>query len=87
MALSNAERQKRWRKRHPEKAGVHFDAFKEKKGKKTKGTTTECEHDDRCVRATLAYCGHCRSLILLPPDTLERLHAEWRSRPASDEGE
>ena len=83
MALSNAERQKRWRKRHPEKADVHFDAFKEKKGKKTRGTTTECEHDDRLVRVKLAYCGHCRKLIFLSPDdTFERLHEEWCSRPA-----
>ena len=88
MALSNAARQKLWRKRHPEKASAHFNAFKEKKGKNTKGTTTECEHDDRYVRVTLAYCGKCRCLILLPPDTFARFHAEWRSRPVSDdEGE
>ena len=67
MALSNAERQRRWREKHPEKRDERFNAFKAKKArdKAERAAATDCEHEDRGVRieATFFYCGRCRRAI------------------------
>ena len=84
MAISNADAQREWRKRHPQKTAARLDAFKEKKaqGKAKKTGTTECDHDDRGVRVHLVYCGKCRQLISFSPieRVIEESHAEWLSR-------
>ena len=84
MGISNADAQREWRKRHPQKAAARLDAFKEKKaqGKAKKTGTTECDHDDRGVRVHLVYCGKCRQLISFSPieRVIEESHAEWLSR-------
>ena len=87
MALTNAERQRRWRERHPEKRDERFDAFKAKKAqdKAEKAAATECDHEDRGVRikTTLIYCGRCRRGIPISYNKeFEEAHREWLSRPS-----
>ncbi len=85
MALTNAQRQKLWRERHPEVKHARLEAYKEQKAerKRKKTVMTDCgDHDDRGVRVTLAYCGKCRSLVSVVPGELEKLHARWLSRPS-----
>ncbi len=67
MALSNKERQKAWRKRHPEKAAVHFDGFKVQKAmaKVAKTAPPKCEHEGRLVQVTIFYCGTCSELVVI----------------------
>ena len=83
MALSNSERQRRWREEHPEKAKARLEAFKEKKAqdKAGKAAATECDHEDRGVRVNGFYCGKCRQAWIFLPRELERAHEEWLSRP------
>ena len=80
MALSGAERQRRWRERHPEQANAHLEALKVKNGQ-DKAVATECDHEDRGVRVTLIYCGRCRKLLYVTNHDLEDAHEKWRSRP------
>ena len=79
MAHTNAERQRLWRERHPEKRDERFDAFKVKKAEEA--AATECDHEDRGVRVTLIYCGRCRRLLFVSDDQLEDAHKEWESLP------
>ncbi len=83
MALSNAERQRRWREKHPAAAKARLDAFKEKKAQDKAGEPagTECDHEDRGVRVKGIYCGKCKQALILFPSELERAHEEWLSRP------
>ena len=69
MALSNKQRQKRWRKRHPEKAAVHFDGFKIQKAraKLAKTAPTKCEHEGRLAQVTVFSCGTCGEVVLVGP--------------------
>ena len=90
MAKSNAERQRRWRENHPEKADVRFEAFKKTKAQSQVGkrTPTECVHEDRLVRVTLIYCGRCRQLVLVSDHQLENAHKKWESSaPEPHDGE
>ena len=89
MALSNAERQRRWRERHPEKRDERFNAYKAKKAQDQaeKAAATECVHEDRFVRVTLIYCGKCRQLQYVSDHQIEDAHKEWESHPPeSDDG-
>ena len=87
MGLSNAERQRRWRKKHPEKAAARLEALKDKKAQdKAEKTATECYHEDRGVRVQGLYCGKCRQALILMPHELETAHEEWLSRPPELDG-
>ena len=79
MALSNAERQRRWRETHPEKAKARLEAFKVQKAQDK--TTTKCDHDDRGVRIPAYYCGKCRRGFIAMSDHLKIAHEKWLSRP------
>ena len=86
MALSNAERQRRWREKHPEKRDERLAAFKAKKAqdKAEKAAATECDHEDRGVRIqiTLIYCGRCQRGFPFSYEEFEEAHREWLSLPS-----
>ena len=65
MALSNKARQKAWRKRHPEKAALHFDRFKFQKAraKLAKTAPPKCEHEGRLAQVTVFSCGTCGEVV------------------------
>ena len=86
MALSNAERQRRWRKAHAEEAHARLEAYKVKKarGKAEKAAATECDHEDRGVRVLGLYCGKCRGIFTFMPGQRESAHEEWLSSSPKD---
>ena len=87
MALTNAERQRRWREKHPAQANARLRAFKAQKKSKQPGAT-ECAHEDRKVRVSTLYCGKCKQAFIFRPNQLEEAHKEWLSRaPELDGGE
>ena len=89
MAMTNAERQRRWRKKHPHQMKARLDAFKDKKAQEeAKKSATECDHEDRRVRVQALYCGKCRQALIFMPGELERAHEKWLSSPPElDDGE
>ncbi len=91
MALTNAERQRQWRKKHPTEAQARLEAHKARKAKKNpkKTAVTECDHDDRGVRVelTLNYCGKCRQFLIVSQHAYEEAHKVWLSRSPERDGE
>ena len=65
MPLSNAERQRRWRKRHPEKAAERLATFKAKK------EATSCTHSRRGIAVPAWYCGDCGHVMYREKDINE----------------
>ena len=61
MALSGKERQKRWRKRHPEEAAVRLDAYKLRKAmaKPVKTAPAKCKHEGPPIDFLVCRCGTC----------------------------
>ncbi len=75
MALSSAERQKRWRERHPEAAAARLEALKERKRR----AREECQHDDArlvCSRPIrVMICHDCGSVQYITTDLADYCQA------------
>ena len=81
MALSNAERQRQWRKRHPEKADKRFDAFKEWKAvEAAQKAAGQCEHEGGLVELDSWFCCKCRNVLHITEhlDGVQRAIAEGK---------
>ena len=74
MALTNRERQARWRQKHPEKAAARFARFKESKRRKRPG----CQHPNQKGiegEIEVRYCPDCGFVGVVTED-LARYCAE-----------
>ena len=66
MAMTNAEKQRRWRERHPEQAAAHLDALKA-----VKAPPAPCRHDPQRqvqVQMVAYYCADCAGVFYAPAD-------------------
>ena len=67
--MSDKERQKRWRKRHPEEAAVRLAAYKMEKAiaKLAKTAPPGCEHEGPEMRFTISVCRTCGKWLAVSP--------------------
>ena len=80
MALTNAERQKRWRERHPEQSKARLEAFQ---AAKTAEKPCSDGHDGRGVRVQGYYCGKCDTVFIVDGQKASA-RARWQRRAPRD---